>query len=249
LQSFNHPSRSPISVFSRPTFFFFFCKLNTFILELVNHRFKMVSTSPLLALPRELRDTIYEDTVLSSPIYLSRRITAMDHGRRFATRSAFSLVSRQVHVEYNETLDHIALSAHFPNATIEVPITDLDFRNLITFTHFLQPHERTALRSTQLKIKLAFDRVKDASELMNGLAEWADHWFGLGVTARYEYDERSSVSIRYIWPKVGFWIRMAVEDDWEWKTEMDKVNRVMGKARKREVARVGMMEAVRRPAV
>jgi len=71
----------------------------------------MDSQSPLLKLPRELRDAIHELVVLQQPLPLASNLHAFAGKQQpFISKAAVSLPCKQVHAEYTKTTNKVALS-------------------------------------------------------------------------------------------------------------------------------------------
>lgn len=104
---------------------------------------------PLLDLPAELRNNIYEKVLENQPkVYLSKRTRG-----NLASQSALARVSRQVR---NEFLPVMYLCA----GEIIASVQNFDFRHIVTFLNRLSDKEMTALVETpssrKMKIELTF---------------------------------------------------------------------------------------------
>ncbi|KAK5122706.1 hypothetical protein LTR85_003621 [Meristemomyces frigidus] len=102
----------------------------------------MASSSQLLALPRELRDAINQHLILAEQPVRLRRACPSVFSRRFTSRPAIILTSKQLHDEYFDAFDRV-LKARDPGVRIQIHVSDFDFRqlqNFVTETGFSKLH-------------------------------------------------------------------------------------------------------------
>ncbi|KAK4550680.1 hypothetical protein LTR36_000259 [Oleoguttula mirabilis] len=151
----------------------------------------MASPSPLLQLPRELRNMIYELVILDQPIGIkegaSPQQSAQPGTSLFTSKEAIILASQQIHDEYLEIQSKLATSPKFPEVVIEVVISHMDFAKLVAFSEVTAPSDRSVI-STKLHVKLAFTKATtaDVRKQTVGLAKWARSCQSTGMMAGYE---------------------------------------------------------------
>ncbi|KAK4550679.1 hypothetical protein LTR36_000258 [Oleoguttula mirabilis] len=153
----------------------------------------MAQRSPLLNLPREVRNLIYEDDILDEqPMHLKANLTA-DSPRRasFTTISPIILVCRQIHDEYLDSLEAVLFSPNRPHAKIDVPVTDFNFDNLILFVKKLSAGNIRALTAhSKLEVTLTVTRPWKAFLFVEaGLQPWLACCKETSIGAQYDVDE------------------------------------------------------------
>lgn len=162
----------------------------------------MAHNSPLMSLPRELRDMISEFVILDSqPIGLKKRsLNESPHGSPrqswFTTTSSLTLACQQMHTEFPEILCKTALSANSPEAIINVPVTDLDFSELIAFAEDLSPAEVETLNAcSKIHVTLIITqpKVKQLAALIDeALPAWLGCCAETGLAAVFAVDDARS---------------------------------------------------------
>lgn len=152
----------------------------------------MASSSPLLSLPREMRDAIYEFVVLGEQPISIKQTLPLQRRRLFTSKSTIILACKQNHNEYFEVLEKTALSAK-SEAVIETMVTNFDFSNLIAFTSQLSTAELNAIKSsTKLHVKLSVARPVNAiprawvETNTNKFTDRIQRFIQTGVSATYE---------------------------------------------------------------
>ncbi|KAK5122707.1 hypothetical protein LTR85_003622 [Meristemomyces frigidus] len=116
----------------------------------------MALSSPLLMIPRELRNSIYELLILDTqPIRLRKNVGAdLPRISSFAVPSSIIPACDQMHDEYLDSLDQVALSASFPDVVVETSVTDFNFQSLLYFTSKL-PADNVKLLEKHFKLNVS----------------------------------------------------------------------------------------------
>lgn len=153
----------------------------------------MALDSPLMRLPRELRNNINEFIILDDDQNIKLKSQLLpEHPRKasFISSSPVILVCRQVHDEYFDSLEKVALSPAFPQAVIETEVTDLDFENVIAFVSKLSKDNIKALNAhSKLHIKLINTRPEHLDLLVHDeLPSWVAFCRETGIEAEFEVD-------------------------------------------------------------
>lgn len=117
----------------------------------------MASLSPLLGLPRELRDAIYESIILDEqPLSIKSRPRG-PQSSVLKSQATIILASKQLHNEYFEIFEEKVLPAK-SQAVVHALVDHLDFTNLDDFTALFPIRELEAgnLRS-RLRVRVIFN--------------------------------------------------------------------------------------------
>ncbi|KAK6398899.1 hypothetical protein LTR65_000456 [Meristemomyces frigidus] len=89
----------------------------------------MAPYSPLLGLPRELRDIIHQFVILAEQPVWPRKAGSRRSLRRLTSRAAFITTSKQLHDEYFEMLERM-LTTGAPGMRIQAFVSGYDFQEL-----------------------------------------------------------------------------------------------------------------------
>ncbi|KAK4550677.1 hypothetical protein LTR36_000256 [Oleoguttula mirabilis] len=151
----------------------------------------MAQESPLLRLPRELRDFVYEFAVLGEqPMKLKRVLPDTNkHGVSGCVASSSSLVlaCKQLYNEYFEVFDTVV--AFSPNIELEAIVTDMDFTSVIGMGCELSAmHMKMFIRSASLHVRLTVGPTTPSAILARRLGEWYKFCRETGMTATYKVD-------------------------------------------------------------
>ena len=127
------------------------------------------TSSPLLCLPRELRDMITDNIITSSQPFRLNSTKAAPHPH-LTTRphSGLDVSCKQFQSEYASLLRRVAFT---PGAKTVAPVYNFNFHDLTTFVEGLKPREIAAAnRNRNLVVNLF---VLDVNELdLEGLKRW-----------------------------------------------------------------------------
>ncbi|KAK5122708.1 hypothetical protein LTR85_003623 [Meristemomyces frigidus] len=149
------------------------------------------SQSPLLKLPRELRNKIYEFIILDQPIGLKDN-ALLQHSVQpstslFTSNATIILASKQLHVEYFEMHHTVTMSPKFPDAVIAVTVKDMDFSGLTAFIEGLIPHNRTVIGAKlHVRIYVSSTNPAESDKSAKTLAEYLILCDSADIVARYE---------------------------------------------------------------
>ncbi|KAK5122705.1 hypothetical protein LTR85_003620 [Meristemomyces frigidus] len=150
----------------------------------------MAIESCLLKLPRELRDCIYDLTLLGEqPIRVKSELQIVNEqggSGCLASSSALILACKQLHQEYTETFH--ATQALRGDVRLEANADDADFRCLIGFGLAMSAMQVNAVvRNATLHVKLAIGPTLSSAKLIGRLEEWYVSCKETGMTATYEF--------------------------------------------------------------
>ncbi|USW50074.1 hypothetical protein Slin15195_G033930 [Septoria linicola] len=137
--------------------------------------------SPLLSLPREVRDMISEIVIMNNdqPFRLHYKHLA----RTPATTAGLSTTCRQLHAEYGYLLRRAAFS---PGTRTTIPTYDFDFTRLTSFVQTLRAHEIAAAnRNANFVVNLVILDPASLAKTHPGLLEWAIVCETRGVKMEY----------------------------------------------------------------
>ncbi|KAK5730380.1 hypothetical protein LTR15_000317 [Elasticomyces elasticus] len=156
----------------------------------------MASLSRLLALPRELRNIIYEFVVISEEQTLRIKQQPPPQGHsHFTSSSPLLLVCKQVSAEYVESFAKNVLSPGHEEMHVAVTVPDLDFAGLQTIIRSLRSAQVDHLRAKcRLQVCLVFSYNVPGNELVTDtrIKSWARFCKSEGLHATYEVDETAS---------------------------------------------------------
>ncbi|KXT14875.1 hypothetical protein AC579_761 [Pseudocercospora musae] len=142
----------------------------------------MSMESPLLSLPREIRDI---------PAVISETVIVNDQPFRIKPRSKTGVVSRsdnglastckQINAEYSHLLRKAAFT---PGIRTVAPIYNFDFTEMITFVGSLKDYEiQAANRNNNLAVNLFISSITSAEA--RRLMEWLKIAESIGIELRY----------------------------------------------------------------
>ncbi|KAK4889703.1 hypothetical protein LTR27_011504 [Elasticomyces elasticus] len=147
----------------------------------------MAAPSPLLALPRELRNLIYEFIVVGEETLRVKQTLPSKNYCQLASRSSTLLTCKLISDEYIETLLKNTLDNQ---VVIEAQVTNLETARIQEFVCLLTPTQHAVLRAgPKLGVKLTFTTKLTAAETDNGIKNWSKFCETEGIGAIYEADE------------------------------------------------------------
>lgn len=191
----------------------------------------MENTFPIMELPPELRNIIYELVVLDSGIKLDvrRRSRRSPCAYPFTSTCGLLLTSKAVHREFSGALYKVATSPEFPTAEIEASVCDYNFAKIC------DPLDRMPLaKSSIVRLKIKHVNLSFTSLVsmfyqapFDRLEEWCDECATLGVTARYTFagaisGEDNGLRLAAVWrwldekklsrPRFGGWFERLLKE-------------------------------------
>ncbi|KXT07167.1 hypothetical protein AC578_2380 [Pseudocercospora eumusae] len=139
----------------------------------------MTMESPLLSLPREIRDIISETVIVNDqPFRIKPRSKA-----GVVSKSNNGLVStcKQINAEYSHLLRKAAFT---PGTRTVAPIYNFDFTEMITFVRSLKDYEiQAANRNKNLAVNLFMSSITSAEA--QRLMEWLRSAESIGIELQY----------------------------------------------------------------
>ncbi|KAK4962656.1 hypothetical protein LTR10_000283 [Elasticomyces elasticus] len=163
----------------------------------------MATLSRLLALPRELRNIIYEFTVISEEQTLRIKQQPLSPGHsKFISSSPLLSVCKQLSAEYVEAFTKHFLSPGHEEMQVVVAVADLDFAGLQALIQSLESGQVDHLRAKcRLLVSLVFTHQAPGlvgNEVVTDirLGSWARLCDTEGLHATYVLDE---TAVRWDW--------------------------------------------------
>ena len=153
----------------------------------------MTPESPLLRLPGELRNTIYEFIILDTqPIRLGSKLTPQTPLREcFISSSPMTLACHQTHEECRDSLEKVAMLPKFWDARVETSVTNFNFDQVATYITKLSKDDIEALNiASKLYIKSTFSDPNELPDLVHtSLVPWTEYCTIFAIKAAYEVDD------------------------------------------------------------
>ncbi|KAK3619195.1 hypothetical protein LTR56_024194 [Elasticomyces elasticus] len=154
----------------------------------------MASNSPLLALPRELRDAIYA-YIATDDCSVRVKKTKPTNACPFIISSPLILTCTQVHDEYCEDV-LVNVFSTGSNITISILVDELDFDRALEFLRHLRPTELGDI-GTRERIQVTLCSSNDATLSKRGLNRW--------ITTEWStYCRSRKLSITYVFSQAGY---------------------------------------------
>ncbi|KAK5730381.1 hypothetical protein LTR15_000318 [Elasticomyces elasticus] len=147
----------------------------------------MAASSHLLALPRELRNLIYEFIVVDEETLRIKQTPSPMNHCQLAPSSSVLLACKQINAEYLETLLKNTLDSE---VMIEAVVINLDTARLRHFVRMLTPAQLRNLHAgPRLQMKLVFTTVVSEHDTEKNINQWSMFCDEYSISAKYEVDD------------------------------------------------------------
>ncbi|KAK5688075.1 hypothetical protein LTS10_000053 [Elasticomyces elasticus] len=154
----------------------------------------MASECPLLALPRELRGSIYAYIAMDA-CSLRVKKTKLTNACPFIISSPLILTCAQVHDEYCK--DYLVnVFSTGSNTTVAIVVDELDFNRALEFLRHLRPAQLVDLGARE-RLQVTLCSSNDATLSKSGLNKWiTNEWSS--------YCRSRKLSITYVFSQAGY---------------------------------------------
>ncbi|KAK5123220.1 hypothetical protein LTR85_003419 [Meristemomyces frigidus] len=153
----------------------------------------IIGSSPLLDLPAELRNDIYEYVAINSGAALHRRTKG-----KLASGTALCRVSKQVRDEYQAVL-------YISAPIIDAHVKNFDFSHIVTFLNKLSERELSALPTlnspTHRKLRIHLEITRECPQNPEGLQKWLvrrEHPTKKGKRINVEYTASGDQTVMWV---------------------------------------------------